>query len=101
MRCTIRKLTFSGMFLALYGTSLTNAQNPLETAYQLPERSVGLHIHSAPDVVIRSVTDLEAVNNALDKGMGVIMLKSHVGSTAARAEVMLKENPYKLLNIKR
>lgn len=48
---------------------------------------VDLHIHSAPDVRPRSVTDLEAAREARNAGMQAILIKSHVTSTADRAQI--------------
>jgi len=48
---------------------------------------VDLHIHAAPDVRPRSVTDLEAAQQARDAGMQAILIKSHVTCTADRAQI--------------
>lgn len=48
---------------------------------------VDLHIHTAPDVRPRSVTDLEAAQQAHDAGMQAILIKSHVTCTADRAQI--------------
>ena len=48
---------------------------------------VDLHIHTAPDVRPRSVTDIEAAQQARDAGMQAILIKSHVTCTADRAQI--------------
>jgi hypothetical protein len=48
---------------------------------------VDLHIHTAPDVRPRSVTDIEAAQQARDAGMRAILIKSHVTCTADRAQI--------------
>jgi hypothetical protein len=48
---------------------------------------IDLHIHTAPDVVPRSVTDIEAAQQALNAGMRAILIKSHVTCTADRAQI--------------
>ncbi len=48
---------------------------------------IDLHIHTAPDVRPRSVTDIEAAQQARDAGMRVILIKSHVTCTADRAQI--------------
>ncbi len=50
--------------------------------------SIDFHIHSAPDVVKRSINDLEAARSAAEVGMQAIVLKSHVASTAGRASLV-------------
>jgi hypothetical protein len=50
-------------------------------------RVIDLHIHTAPDVVPRSVTDLQAAQQALNAGMRAILIKSHVTCTADRAQI--------------
>lgn len=49
--------------------------------------AIDLHIHTAPDVRPRSVTDLEAAQQARDAGMQAILIKSHVTCTADRAQI--------------
>ena len=43
------------------------------------------HVHSAPDVFGRSLTDIEVARLAARFGMGGLLLKNHVTSTADRA----------------
>ena len=46
------------------------------------------HVHSAPDVFGRSLTDLELARLAARFGMRGLLLKNHVTSTAARASLI-------------
>jgi len=48
---------------------------------------IDLHIHTAPDVRPRGVTDIEAARQACDAGMRAILIKSHVTCTADRAQI--------------
>lgn len=48
---------------------------------------IDLHIHTAPDVRPRSLTDLEAARQARDADMQAILIKSHVTCTADRAQI--------------
>jgi hypothetical protein len=45
------------------------------------------HMHTAPDIYPRSVTVLEAANQAKAAGMGAILVKSHCTDTSDRAEL--------------
>ncbi len=49
--------------------------------------AVDLHLHTAPDVCDRSVTDAEAARDAQAAGMRAILIKSHHVLTADRAEL--------------
>jgi hypothetical protein len=53
----------------------------------LPE-TVDIHIHTAPDIFPRWVTDLSAAQAAPEAGMAAIVLKSHSTDTAACAEMV-------------
>jgi hypothetical protein len=59
----------------------------LETAAELLHGGVDLHMHTAPDIYPRSVTTVEAAEQARDAGMRAIVVKSHSTDTAARAEL--------------
>ena len=52
-----------------------------------------LHIHTAPDVISRKVTDHELAVLAAAAGMGGVMIKSHVFPTAGRASALKEEFP--------
>lgn len=47
--------------------------------------AIDLHVHTAPDVYDRSVTDDEQIEQALTTGMRAVLLKSHHTLTADRA----------------
>ena len=48
--------------------------------------TIDLHIHTAPDIFPRSVTAIEAAQQAQAAGMAAIAIKSHSTDTSARAE---------------
>ncbi len=50
--------------------------------------SFDLHVHVAPDVMRRLITDTELAARYGDRGLGGFVLKSHYASTAERAEVV-------------
>ncbi|MFW6163911.1 MAG: DUF6282 family protein [Planctomycetota bacterium] len=49
--------------------------------------AIDLHLHTAPDVFPRSVTEVEAARDAQNAGMRAILLKSHHVLTADRARL--------------
>ena len=49
--------------------------------------AVDCHIHTAPDVVPRKLDDLEMVRRAKQAGLQAVVIKSHLGDTAARAAI--------------
>lgn len=49
--------------------------------------AIDTHVHSAPDVRPRKLTDREVAQQAADAGMRAVVLKSHVTSTADRAAI--------------
>lgn len=49
--------------------------------------AIDTHVHSAPDVRPRKLTDREVADRAADAGMRAVVLKSHVTSTADRAAI--------------
>ncbi len=57
------------------------------------EGMIDFHVHSAPDVFGRSVTDIEAATLARRTGMRAIVLKNHVTSTADRAATVREVVP--------
>lgn len=61
--------------------------NALETAGELLQGAIDLHMHTAPDIYPRSVTALQAAEQARDAGMHAIVVKSHSVDTSARAEL--------------
>ena len=57
------------------------------------EGAIDFHVHSAPDVFGRSVTDIEAATLARRMGMRAIVLKNHITSTADRAATVREVVP--------
>lgn len=53
-----------------------------------PDTLVDTHVHSAPDVVPRKLTDLELAREATDAGHRALVLKSHHSITATRATLV-------------
>ncbi|QIZ37718.1 DUF6282 family protein [Saccharopolyspora sp. ASAGF58] len=68
-------------------TEAMTKQGRVELSYQLLQGAVDLHIHTAPDIFPRSVTAIEAAEEAKAAGMDAIVVKSHSTDTAARAEM--------------
>lgn len=64
-----------------------HASDALQTAAQLILGAVDLHMHTAPDIYPRSVTAVEAAEQAREAGMRAIVVKSHSVDTSARAEL--------------
>jgi len=52
---------------------------------------IDLHCHTGPDVVPRSITDLELVRRAKAEGMRALVLKNHYTMTADRAQLAMLE----------
>nr|MCW2727346.1 hypothetical protein [Aeromicrobium sp.] len=57
-----------------------------ELSRALLQGAIDLHIHTAPDIFPRSVSAIEAAQDAKAAGMEAIVIKSHSTDTAARAE---------------
>ncbi|HZP92112.1 MAG TPA: DUF6282 family protein [Burkholderiales bacterium] len=57
------------------------------------EGAIDFHVHSAPDVFGRSVTDIEAATLAKRMGLRAIVLKNHVTGTADRAALVREVVP--------
>ena len=55
--------------------------------------AIDFHVHSAPDVFGRSLTDIEAATLAKRMGLRGIVLKNHVTSTADRAAIVREVVP--------
>jgi len=55
--------------------------------------AIDMHMHTAPDVISRKLTDLEAAQDAVNAGMQAIMLKNHVSPTYARATITQEAVP--------
>ena len=50
--------------------------------------AIDLHLHSSPDIVARSVGDLDMAQEAAENGMAGFVLKNHYAPTAGRAAVI-------------
>jgi hypothetical protein len=65
-----------------------SSTTPSEWARQLVSGAYDLHVHVAPDVMRRRVTDLQLARRCQDVGLAGFVLKSHYVSTAERAAVV-------------
>src|SRR5678809_1197738 len=54
---------------------------------------IDMHVHPAPDVFGRALTDIETVTLARRKGMRGLVLKNHVVPTADRAALAMDQVP--------
>jgi hypothetical protein len=61
---------------------------PSDRARELVQGAFDTHMHIAPDVVERITDDLSLAHRFKELGMAGFVLKSHYGSTAARASVV-------------
>ncbi len=57
----------------------------------LLEGSIDIHIHSAPDVYVRILNDIELARQAKEMGMRAILIKNHFALTADRAQLASDE----------
>src|SRR5260370_35921706 len=67
---------------------MLTATTPSEWARQLVRGAYDLHVHVAPDVMRRRITDLQLARRCWDVGLAGFVLKSHYVSTAERAAVV-------------
>lgn len=68
----------------------------LKNEYQL-EGFIDIHIHTAPDIKPRVLNDIEAAYGAKHERMSAIVIKSHVESTAGRANIAEKISRLKVI----
>ncbi|GAB3705263.1 DUF6282 family protein [Nocardiopsis oceani] len=68
-------------------------QVPSAHARQLVEGAYDIHVHIAPDVMKRRVSDLELAPRFRQHGLSGFVLKSHYAPTAERAEVVRSVHP--------
>jgi len=61
--------------------------------FELLKDAYDLHIHSAPDVVARRVTDTDLAKNAALCGMKGFVIKAHQFNTAGRAALIREQFP--------
>jgi hypothetical protein len=60
----------------------------------LLEGSIDMHIHSAPDIYMRILNDIELARQAQEMGMRAILVKNHFDGTAARARLATDETGF-------
>ena len=68
--------------------SVLTATKPSEWARVLVRGAFDLHVHVAPDVMQRRITDLQLARRFRDAGLAGFALKSHYVPTAERAAVL-------------
>jgi len=69
------------------GKALSKDQKREKQARGLLRGAVDFHIHSAPDVFPRLLSDIEIARQAKRAGMAAVLIKSHVTMTADRAKI--------------
>jgi hypothetical protein len=72
---------------------MLRSTTPSEVARELIRGAYDLHVHVAPDVMRRRITDLELADRFLDVGLAGFALKSHYVPTAERAAVVTAAVP--------
>jgi Family of unknown function (DUF6282) len=65
-----------------------SSTTPSEWTRRLILGAYDLHVHVAPDVMRRRITDLQLARRCRDVGLGGFVLKSHYVPTAERAAVL-------------
>jgi hypothetical protein len=70
-----------------------DAPAPSERARELVRGAYDTHIHIAPDLVERRITDIQLARRFAELGLEGFILKSHYQSTAARAAVVREAVP--------
>src|SRR6266480_4779341 len=68
--------------------SMLSSTVPSEWARNLVSGAYDLHVHVAPDVMRRRVTDVQLARRCWDAGLAGFVLKSHYVPTAERAAVV-------------
>lgn len=66
---------------------------PSALSRELVRHAYDVHVHIAPDVMRRRITDLELAQRFSDLGMAGFVVKSHYVPTAERAEVVRTVHP--------
>lgn len=61
---------------------------PSERSRKLVAGAIDLHVHVAPDVMRRRITDTDLARRQVEEGLGGFVLKSHYVPTAERASVV-------------
>lgn len=72
---------------------MSHHQEPSARARELVRGAYDIHVHIAPDVMQRRVSDLELAPRFAQHGMAGFVLKSHYAPTAERAEVVRSVHP--------
>lgn len=66
---------------------------PSKRSRKLVVGAIDLHVHVAPDVMRRRITDVELAKRHVEEGLGGFVLKSHYVPTAERASVVKASVP--------
>jgi hypothetical protein len=74
-------------------STMLRSDVPSEGARELVRGAYDLHVHVAPDVMHRRITDLELAHRFLSLGLAGFALKSHYVPTAERAAVVSAAAP--------
>jgi hypothetical protein len=78
----LRMLFRPALIAVLFATPAACASGP-----ELLRGAIDLHCHSGPDIVPRSVNDIELAQLARAAGLRAVVIKSHHTPTAARAQL--------------
>jgi tyrosine-protein phosphatase YwqE len=57
---------------------------------ELIRGAIDLHLHTAPDIYLRSLDDIEMAIQAKKSGLAAVIMKNHITSTADRAQIARK-----------
>ncbi len=97
MISTTTRLLFAGMMLLSCGIAHAQSKHITKTTLAADTNSlrgvIDFHAHTGPDVIARSINDLQLARLAKQAGMRGIVLKNHYSSTANRAELAMQEVP--------
>jgi len=74
-----------GLLFANLLAGVAPGQAPATIPEGLLKGVIDFHVHSAPDIFTRSVTDVEIAQLARAQGMGALVFKNHFTQTADRA----------------
>jgi hypothetical protein len=72
---------------------VTDGDGPSEHARELVRGGYDMHVHIAPDVVERKISDVELAKRFVELGLAGFQLKSHYTSTAERARSVAEAVP--------
>src|SRR6266699_2022757 len=68
-------------------------EEPSARARELVRGAYDLHVHTGPDLLPRSATDLELAYRCRERGLAGFVIKSHYMPTAPRAETVRRLVP--------